>query len=213
MKKSKYKIFNTNISLLDLFLNLLIGFFFLFVLSYAMINPEQKEGIKTQAEFIITLTWDKDNKNDVDLWVRDPLGNIAYFQRKEVGLIHLDRDDLGEEKDQIRDVSGQIISFPYNQEITTIRGIVSGIWTVNIHLYDVKDTNPSHVEVKIEKINPKVTLVAFEKFILSEKGQEETIANFLVSPTGTVLSVDKIKIQLVGSELMYYRGYSNDLER
>ena len=53
------------------------------------------------AEFIITMSWPKDSKDDIDLYVMDPAGNIVYFRDKDNGLMHLDRDDLGDKNDQI----------------------------------------------------------------------------------------------------------------
>jgi len=202
MFKSKYKIYHANLSFLDLMLNLILGFVFLFIISFVLIIVEKKEGIKTQAEFIITLSWDKDNIDDVDLWVKDPAGSIIYFDKKELGMTHLDRDDLGSDKDQMKDSDGNMIFYKFNQEISTIRAIIPGTWTVNVHMYNKNTKEPCNAEVKIEKINPLITIVAFDRFVMTIKGEERTIANFTVDSSGAVTDINRIPREIVKEELM-----------
>jgi len=67
------------------------------------------------------------------LIVEDPRGNIVYFQNKEVGLMHLDRDDRGTIADRII-IDGKNIENPANQEIVTIRGYMAGEYVVNLYI-------------------------------------------------------------------------------
>ena len=48
-----------------------------------------------KAEYIITVDWDDSLEDDVDLWVRDPNGEIVSYLQKDAGWLHLDRDDRG----------------------------------------------------------------------------------------------------------------------
>ena len=48
-----------------------------------------------KAEYIITVDWDDSLEDDVDLWVKDPNGEIVSYLKKDAGWLHLDRDDRG----------------------------------------------------------------------------------------------------------------------
>jgi hypothetical protein len=51
---------------------------FLFFLALLVMNPEAKSGkIDSKAEFIVTMNWPDNHPDDIDLYVEDPLGNIA----------------------------------------------------------------------------------------------------------------------------------------
>ncbi len=185
-------------SFLDLLFNALLVFVFMFIVSSMMIEVEkQQKGIKTQAEFVITLTWDLDNPDDIDLWLRDPTGLVGYWKQKEKGIMHLDRDDLGTAKDRFTLPDGTEIYYPYNQEIFTIRGIVPGWWVVNLHYWAKRSNGVVNVEVKGEKMNPQIKTIFLENFKLARQGDEITVARFNVTSGGEVIEVDKLKTPFV----------------
>ena len=69
----------------DLLFNALLGFAFMFFISFALIQKPLEDGnIESKAEFIISVEWDDYHPDDVDLIVEDPKGNVVYFQNKEV---------------------------------------------------------------------------------------------------------------------------------
>ena len=64
----------------DLLFNLTVGFVMLFIIAFILISPPTTEKkMDPDVQFVIKMTWPDKDKNDVDLWVRDPLGNkIGY---------------------------------------------------------------------------------------------------------------------------------------
>lgn len=190
-------------SFLDLLFNCLVGLTILFILSFMMIAVQAKKSadIKTKAEFVITMTWPKEFTDDVDLWVRDPIGAICWFRQKSVTLMHLDRDDLGNQNDIVKTESGQVFSFPYNQELTTIRGLIPGEWILNIHMYRKDTDKPVPVIVQIDKLNPIVKTLLHKIIILSYYWQEETVARFNMLTDGSILSWDDLPMRLVEQKL------------
>ena len=170
----------------DLLFNCLLGFIFLFIISFLLIMPpvddQQK---KPKAEFLITLTWDSDTDDDVDLWIQDPAENIMFFREKEVGLMHLDRDDLGHRKDVVV-INGQQITQYVNQEIATIRGFIPGEWLINAHMYRKSLTNPANVNVRIDKLNPRFTTLVDKSFIMQSKGDELTVMRMTMNGKGEI---------------------------
>jgi len=172
---------------------------FLFFIALLAINPEAKEGkIESKAEFIITLTWPDDHPDDIDLYAEDPLGNIVWYHQREAGFMVLDRDDRGSANNSIT-VDGRKISSPIRQETVSIRGIVAGEYTVNVHYFLATKGGPVPAVVKIEKVNPTVEVVSYDTLSLSRMGEEKTAARFRIAADGHVLDVnhrDKSLIQL-----------------
>jgi hypothetical protein len=182
----------------DLLFNALLGFVVMFVLAYLLINPIAKTGaVDAKAEFLITLSWPDGRREDVDLYVEDPSGNLVWFRTREAGLMHLDRDDLGRSNDVIR-VAGRDIVNPLNQEIVSIRGIQPGEYVVNLHLYRAQaDQQPVPATVKVEKLNPRVEVVFYGEFELVRPREERTAVRFRVATDGKVGDVNQLAKELV----------------
>tara|TARA_Y100001970_G_scaffold291536_1_gene429054 strand:+ start:1183 stop:1815 length:633 start_codon:yes stop_codon:yes gene_type:complete len=206
MNRDRYK---TSIAFIDLLFNITIGLAMLFIIAFLLINPIAKKGdIIVNAEFIITMSWPKDSKDDIDLYVMDPAGNIVYFRDKDNGLMHLDRDDLGDKNDQVSTDAG-IISFELNEEHLTIRGIVPGEYIVNAHWYSkatysfknnqgetYKPNDEIPVTIKVEKLNPyKIVYVGTKTF--SKAGEEQTFLRFYVNAEGNVTKKNELAKALV----------------
>ena len=105
---------------------------FLFFLALLAISPDNKDGkIDSKAEFIITMDWPDNHPDDLDLYVQDPIGNIAWYRHREAGFMVLDRDDRGGANDFIV-VNGKKIASPIREEIVTVRGVVAGEYTINV---------------------------------------------------------------------------------
>jgi hypothetical protein len=192
------RIYYNNTSFLDLLFNTLVGFVLLFIIAFLLINPSiKKADIKTKAEFVITVTWNDNSQDDVDTWLQDPAGNVLHFRQKDVGLAHLDRDDLGKINDIITLDDGRRIEYTHNQELTTIRGFVTGEWVLNVHMYNKRDSNPTLVEVRIDKLNPKVQTLFYKKIVMKSKWEEVTITRFVMTNQGDIISWDDLPKKLL----------------
>ena len=192
------RIYYNNTSFLDLLFNTLVGFVFLFIISFLLINPSiKKADIKTKAEFVITVTWNDNSLDDVDTWLQDPVGNVLHFKQKDVGLAHLDRDDLGQINDTIILDDGRRIKYLHNQELTTIRGFLTGEWVLNVHMYNKRDPNPTLVEVRIDKLNPKVETIFYKEIVMRSRWEEITVTRFVMTNDGDVISWDDLPKKLL----------------
>ena len=188
--------YHTNLPFLDLLFNVLIGFVFLFIVSFLLINPIAKRAdIEVKAEFLITVFWPDNLEDDVDIYVEDPAGNLVWFKSREPGLMHLDRDDLGKRNDEVVTAAGTIL-FPENREIVTLRGIVPGEYVVNVHCYFKVAVDPVPVTIQIDKINP-YSVVLRETVDLVNKGEEITVTRFSINAKGKVTNVNKLPKKLV----------------
>ncbi|MGY3457909.1 hypothetical protein ACVWW5_003359 [Bradyrhizobium sp. LM3.4] len=127
---------------------------FLFFLALLAVSPDAKDGkIDSKAEFMITLDWPDSHPDDLDLFVQDPAGNIAWYRHREAGFLTLDRDDRGGANDFIM-VNGKKIASPIREEIVTVRGIVPGEYTVNVSHFVATTGVPVEANVKVQKLNP-----------------------------------------------------------
>jgi hypothetical protein len=194
--KDRYK---STIAFVDLLFNILVGFVFLFLVAFLLINPVAKKAdIEKKAEFLITLTWPHTSPQDIDLWVMGPDKSKVGYSSKETGLMNLDRDDLGWANDIIR--SGDVVTvLNRNIEHVTIKGIVPGEYYVSVHFYARNQifTKPIPVTIKVEKINPYRILYEDTKQFTAE-GQIQNYVKFTVNENGTVIDMGNSNESAVG---------------
>ena len=188
MIRKKPKSYHSNTSFLDILFNTLVGFVLLFIIAFLLISPvKKKKEIEQKAEYVVTVTWPGDMSDDIDSWLEDPTGKVLYFRKKEVGLMHLDRDDLGNLNDTQLVPGVGLVNYPYNREITTIRGIMPGEYVFNVHLYrKVSKDSSIPVTVILEKLNPHVKLLYSKTVTLSDFWEEKTIIRFVLDVDGEV---------------------------
>lgn len=181
----------------DMLFNILIAFVFCFIIALLAMNPKaKKEGdVPAKAEFIITVSWPDMNPNDLDTYVEDPAGAMAWFRQREAGLMHLDRDDRGLAGDTIN-VNGKEIVNPLNQEVVTIRGFAPGEYTVNVQFYENKNSEPVEATVSVVKVNPKAEISYYGTVKLDRKGDEVTAVRFTVDAEGTVSNINTLPKKL-----------------
>ena len=183
--------YHTNMAFLDLLFNTLLCFAALFVLSFILISPAKKENnIKAKADFMITVTWNKDLDDDVDTYVEDPAGNLVAFMRREEGLMHLDRDDLGHRNDTINTPNGPI-EYKENREIVTLRGFIPGEYVINVHMYMKRAPEPTDVTILLEKISP-YGIAMVKELVLEADGEEKTAFRFTLDREGNVTKVNQL---------------------
>jgi hypothetical protein len=181
---------------IDLLFNTLLGFTFLFLVSVMFIKPEARKGrVNLKAEYIISVTWPDHLADDIDLWVRDPIGETVSYLRKDASWLHLDRDDRGEINDTIT-VNGERVIYPINQEVVTIRGIIPGEYTVNLYYYKAVSAGPVEALVKVEKVNPTLTTVFVDRLTLEQQDVEKTAVRFELDMSGQVSAINRLQERL-----------------
>jgi len=181
----------------DLLFNALLGFTFLFLVAIMFMNPEAKSGIiDPKAEYILTITWEDDSPDDVDVWIEDPEGQILWFRTPEVGLLHLDRDDRGLVNDTIT-INGEEVQNPLNQEVVTLRGVIKGEYIVNLHYYASETGTPVDVNVRLVKVNPKLEVIYYGTVNLEKRGDEKTAVRFKIGREGRVFGINFLPKSLV----------------
>ncbi len=181
----------------DLLFNALLGFAFMFITAFALISdPEQTGKIDSKAELLITVRWPDRHPDDVDTLVEGPQGNLVWYHNRDSGLMHLDRDDRGLLADRIR-LDGVEVSNPINQETVTVRSLQPGEYVVNLLHYQANYRTPLPVTVKVEKLNPSVSLVYYGTRELRGAGDEQTAVRFTIGADGSVTGTSELPKQLL----------------
>ncbi len=168
----------------DILFNVVMGFSFIVFIAFALIKPEDVTGnVDLNAEYIVTVTWPDSHPDDIDTYMQDPAGNIVSFRNPEAGLLNLDRDDRGNYRDTVI-INGERIENPLNQETVTMRGIVPGEYVVNINHYVANGVDPVPVSVKVERVNPVLSVVYYQTLTLDHRGDEKTAIRFTIDAEG-----------------------------
>jgi len=208
----------SNVAFTDLLFNIVVGLAFLFLLAFILMNPIAKEkDVEEKSDFIIVMTWDDESGDDIDLWVRDPLGNIVSFRNRGIGFMHLDRDDLGLSNDRVQGPDGKMIYVYRNKEVISLRGYNEGTYLVNVHVYNKKPWKDkkmrrSNVKVELIKLNP-YSEVAQAEFVAIGRGQEFTAFRFTLNADGEVTKVDNEREPMIGAKSVYGVGNeTNELD-
>ena len=198
----------SNVAFTDLLFNIVVGLAFLFLLAFILMNPIAKEkDIEEKSDFIIVMTWDDESGDDIDLWVRDPQGNIVSFRNRGIGFMHLDRDDLGLSNDKIMGPDGKMIYVYRNKEVISLRGFSEGTYLVNAHVYNKKPwkdgaMHNSHIKVELIKLNPYSEVVQAE-FVGVARGQEFTAFHFTLDSDGNVIRLSDKRNPMIGAKSVY----------
>jgi len=83
--------YDNNVAFLDILFNisLLLTFFFVALI----VNQSQiivEKNAESKAEYLITIDW-TGFECDVDIYFKDPHGNLIYYKDKDQGLMSVDR--------------------------------------------------------------------------------------------------------------------------
>lgn len=191
--------FKNTIGFTDLLFNLVIGFVFLFILAFLLINPITKNGdVIKKAEFIIVIEWNPELNDDVDLWVRDPLGNTSSFVQKDAGLMNLEKDDLGWGNDTVI-VDGTEKIVKLNREVITLRGTVPGTYRIATHIYNripYDSTTKGTIRLQVIKVNPyQEVYTNFYEY--NSFGQEISLVNIVIGDDNNVLDFNLNKTDII----------------
>ena len=158
------------------------------------------DGVHVEAQYLVSIEWDKMLDDDVDLWAIGPPdpSKPCFYKTPEAGALSLDRDSRGYMDDKMI-VNGETVYLPH-KEIITLRGVVPGRYTYGIHLY--KARGPDHggkrdpralgipVHVEVVKLNPKVVTVYRANFVLNYEGDAVNVWSMDVLPDGNFVEAD-----------------------
>jgi hypothetical protein len=169
----------------DVILLALCGFVAIVVLLLPHLNPPVKANDETTeppGNVIIEIRWPDKLDTDIDLWVQAP-GDVPVGYSNKGGMVfNLLRDDLGRRADPTE----------LNYEIAYSRGIPSGEYTVNVHLYRNNETiYPVSVTVVASMrsdIDLSIQPLVETKVSLVRENEEITAFRFTINDMGKLVA-------------------------
>jgi hypothetical protein len=172
---------------------------FLFFIAFLALSQQKDTGkIDTKAEFFVSMTWPDNHPDDFDLFVQDPLGNVVWYRRRDIGFLTLERDNRGGANNFIS-VGGEKVLSAARQELVSIRGVVAGEYTVNVYHFSARTGLPVPVTVTVEKLNPHVTVIAKETLNVDKERFEKTAVRFTLDAKGKVVSTSRVDRSILQS--------------
>jgi hypothetical protein len=166
---------------------------FLFFIAFLALSQQKDTGkIDSKAEFFISMTWPDNHPDDFDLFVQDPVGNVVWYRRRDIGFMALERDNRGGANSFVN-VGGEKVLSPGRQELVSIRGIIAGEYTVNVYHFSAHTRVPVPVTVTIEKLNPHVKVIARETLDMSQERTEKTAARFTLDEKGELVGTSRVE--------------------
>jgi hypothetical protein len=179
---------------------------FLFFIAFLAIAEQKQDGkVDSKAEFFISMTWPDNHPDDFDLFVQDPVGNVVWYRRRDIGFMSLERDNRGSANDFML-VGGQKVRSSARQELVSIRGIVAGEYTVNVYHFTAQTDRPVPVTVTVDKLNPRVSIVAKRTLDMAGARIERTAARFTLDAKGEVVSTSDTERSVL--ETFFDRGWN-----
>lgn len=198
----KNKKFDFRTAYIDILIALLMGTVVIFMLTTLLIAPivQQNEGIRKNADYVITMEWPVGVDCDLDLWVRDPQNNVVSYRFMEAGLMYFERDDMGKRRSVYQLDNKEIVIDPDNKEYVTFRGTFSGEYIVNVHVYSCIETEGTGsksmgqgsmidvpVTIEVVRINPKYMVVKTIEMKMDSVWQEKTATRFVMDDKKNIL--------------------------
>lgn len=205
----RHKKYDFRTAFIDLLINVLTGMVFLFMITTLMITAKVKDedaGVKKDAQYILQISWPNNINCDVDLWVRDPENRVVSYQAKDVGVMHLERDDQGWVNDLMTYLKLQPSQQLNNNETWVLRGKMVGKFTVNLHLYSCAVDDKAlemgtaievPVTMELTKLNPDIKKVLIKSVILKKVWEEITAFNFILDSNNNVERFTDEQVDLV----------------
>ena len=167
----------TGTMLSDVLFNPGMIFFMLFLMVLVFVNPPKKQTtaeavIKMPGNIMVWIRWPDYVDVDVDLWAQAPNDKPVGYSNRAGNSFNLLRDDLGNARDTTK----------LNYEVIFGRDMPDGRYTINVHLF----RNGSEItEVPVDadvfiSYGSRSESILKKKIVLTQVGQEITIANFFL---------------------------------
>lgn len=204
---SRRRTLDRGMAMRDLLFNLSLAFSVIMIIALLMIGNEKREDVVRPAEYLITMTWNDESPNDVDLHLLyDGEDWVNYkVEDREKKHIFLERDDRGYTNDFYENESGEKVPLKLNREVITLRTKTDGHYALSAHMYQVFDNYggdsflPENVVIEVLQLNPYRIIAVVEK-TLATRRMEMPMLTFDIEG-GEVVNVD-----LNSDEKIIYRG-------
>lgn len=158
------------------------------------VNPvkAKTDGVKPQAEFLVTADWSIERNTDLDLWVVGPSRKPVFYGSRQVDCADLDRDSLGFSTEMVTLADGTKVRGKAYTETTSIRCLESGHWDIAVNRFadhDYGSDQPIVAHVEVVGLNPAVRTLWAGDVTLKHVGETANAVSFELDKEGHVTLV------------------------
>jgi hypothetical protein len=152
--------------------------------------------VKTFGSYAVVATWPSGD-GDVDLYVRDPTGNLCWFHQTQAGQMHLEHDDLGTAG------TGYGKGRP-NVERTVLSGTAPGEYVVGARLFlQSRGTPRVPVSVELWNLQGDDRKLKSRTVFVARTGDERTPFRFTLDGSGNVAGFSYLPASLSSTSTTY----------
>jgi hypothetical protein len=142
--------------------------------------------VTTYGQYAVTMTSKTDD--DIDLYVRDPHGEIAWYGSLQAGALSLEHDQIPGVTDPVKDGV---------HELTLIRESAPGEYVANVQVYN--GMQPALVTVELWDLRGLHKRVILTRTLrVHDAGQQETAFRWRLNAAGTLVGHNLLPANLLG---------------
>lgn len=163
----------------------------LLLVVYTLIAPPtaRTARVETPGAYAIVLEWPRSSTNDLDLYVEDPGGKVAWYGRRDADSLQLEHDDLGAGTDTNYAVGP-------NYERTIVRTPTPGTYAAVVHVYCQRQAGPTRATVELWRLGTEQRPVSTRRLVMGRQGDEQTAFQWRLSSGGAVMSTNTLPVNL-----------------
>jgi len=181
------------------FIDVLFSFILTLVAVFLLLKVTKSDAdpaLQQNVLFQVVLTWE--GPTDLDLWSKDSKGHICGFKTREGGqgsLFSLNRDCLGANTTEVNEL-GEVVN-KVNEELISIRGTFEGEYIVNVHSYNMKNSQGNvKAKVRLIKTKPYGIVIEREKEFTTN-GEELTFFRFSVDKNDNITDINELPTSIL----------------
>jgi hypothetical protein len=146
----------------------------------------QPPSVTTFGQFAVTMS--SKTADDLDLFVRDPHGDIAWFGHLQAGALSLEHDQIPGVTDPVADGV---------HELTVIREAAAGEYVANVYVYN--GNHPATVTVALWDLRGWRRRVLLQRTLrLTAQGEQKTAFRWQLNAGGHYSGHNELPANLVG---------------
>jgi hypothetical protein len=163
----------------------------LLLVVYTLIAPPHAHSarIDTQGAYAVVLEWPRASQDDLDLYVEDSAGDVAWYGHRDARSLQLEHDDLGA-------LTGTNYAVGPNYERIVLRTAVPGTYAAVVHEYCKVVPGPTRATVELWKLGTNQRPVTVRRMVLIRQGDQQTAFRWTLDAAGNVISINRLPVTL-----------------
>jgi hypothetical protein len=163
----------------------------LLLVVYTLVAPPKARtsNVTTEGAYAVVLEWPRASRDDLDLYLQDPAGKVAWYGQPDAAELHLEHDDLGAKTN-----TGYQLGPNYERAI--VRTTAVGTFAAVVHMYCKRDSKPVTATVELWKLGTSQQPLRTRRLVIAGRGQQQTAFRWRLDASGAVVGTDELPANL-----------------